>query len=69
MKTPDAHDSLINSVEHWRSRAKEMRTLAEEAEDPHAKAAMLRIADDYELLATRAEERRSGRQTLGHAPR
>ena len=67
MMTPVARD-LLNNVEHWRSRAKEMRTLAEEVADPHATAAMLRIADDYDLLAARAEERRSGRQARADAP-
>jgi hypothetical protein len=45
------------AVEHWRSRAEEMRTLAEDLRDLVAKATMLDIADQYEKLAFRAEQR------------
>ena len=53
----------INDPQHWRDRAKEARALADQINDVEAKAAMLRIAEDYERLAKRAEAR-----GLGHLP-
>jgi len=50
----------INDPEHWRQRAQEMRDLAAEIKDPLFKQTMLRIAEDYDRLATRAEERARG---------
>ena len=52
--------SYINHPEHWRDRAEEARKLAEQIEDADSKAAMLRIAKDYERLAERAELRAKG---------
>ena len=52
--------SFINDPEHWRQRAEEIRTLADDMKDDISKQMMLRIAGDYERLAQRAEERARG---------
>ena len=52
---------FINEPDHWRARAEEARNLANQMNDPESKDAMLRIADDYERLANRAENRAGGR--------
>jgi hypothetical protein len=47
----------ICDPEHWHRRADEMRRIADEISVlPHAKASMLRIAEEYDRLAVRAEE-------------
>jgi hypothetical protein len=46
----------------WRERAEEARILAEELRDPDARRTMFGIADVYERMAERAEDRLSGRQ-------
>ncbi len=51
---------LLNNSVHWQFRAREARLLAEKLnDDPDAKAAVLKIADDYDDLAARAAERRA----------
>jgi len=52
--------SFINDPAHWRQRAEEMRTLAEDMSNAETRAMMERIARDYEFLARRAEERQTG---------
>ena len=49
--------SLINDPEHWRKRADEARSLADDMKDEISKQMTLQIADDYEHLAKRAEQR------------
>jgi len=49
--------SLLDDPEHWRSRAEEARSVAEQPSNPEAKRTMLRIAAEYELLAEQAERR------------
>ena len=48
--------SVPPNQEHWRRRANEIRDLAARVRDPGAKAALLRVAADYEQLASRAED-------------
>ena len=52
--------SFINDPEHWRNRAEEARTLADQMSDEASKQTMLRIAADYERLAERAALRAQG---------
>ena len=52
--------SPINDPEHWRKRAEEARAIAEELTDAKEREKMLKLAEDYEKLAKRAEHR-SGR--------
>jgi len=52
--------SFINDPAHWRRRAEEARTIAEQMSDSPSKEAMLRIAKDYERLAERAAQRAKG---------
>jgi hypothetical protein len=50
----------INDSKHWRDRAAEMRALADGMTDSETKAIMRNLADDYEKLAVRAEQRADG---------
>ena len=45
----------INDPEHWRNRAEEARTIAEQMSDRDAIATMLHVAGEYEDLAQKAE--------------
>jgi hypothetical protein len=47
----------IDDPEHLRMRSAEMRVRADRAVFPETKQGLLRIADDYEVLAARAEQR------------
>jgi hypothetical protein len=47
--------ALLDDPEHWRSRAEEVRAVAEQLSDAEAKRTMLRIATDYDRLAEHAE--------------
>ena len=49
--------SLINNPQHLRKRADEARSLADDMKDEISKQMTLQIADDYEYLAKRAEQR------------
>ena len=47
----------INDAKHWRDRAAEMRVLSGEMKDFEARTLMLKLANDYDKLADRAEDR------------
>lgn len=57
--------NATNDLEHWRKRAEEARAIAVQMTSPHTKAVMLKIAQDYEKLAKRAEERAGERSPTG----
>jgi len=46
---------FLKDSQRWRDRADEMRSLASETNDPESRTLMLRLANDYESLARRAE--------------
>jgi hypothetical protein len=48
---------LFYHPKHWRKRADEARSLADDMKDEISKQMMLQIADDYEHRAKRAEQR------------
>jgi hypothetical protein len=52
--------SHVNDSQHWRDRAAEMRALSDMMNDFDAVAIMLRLADDYDTLADRADIRSNG---------
>jgi predicted DNA-binding ribbon-helix-helix protein len=49
--------SKVSDPQHWRRRAEEARTLADELTDADAKCKMLKIAEDYEKLSIQAVQR------------
>ncbi len=46
-----------NDAKHWSDRVAEMRALSAEMKDFETRTLMLRLANDYDKLADRAEER------------
>jgi hypothetical protein len=53
MPTP----SLLNDPAHWRQRAQETRSIADQCDDARAKQTMLEIAQHYEQIAAIAQTR------------
>lgn len=49
--------SLLNDPAHWHLRAQEAKLLAKTLDDPEAKVATLKIAEEYDRLAARAAQR------------
>ena len=58
---PCAMSTPIDDPNNWLDRAEEARTVAQQLDDPAAKRMMVGIAESYERLAQRAEERRKQR--------
>lgn len=48
---------FADDPEHWHARAKDARSLAKAIADPEAREKMLRVAEAYERMAARADER------------
>jgi hypothetical protein len=57
----------INDAKHWRDRAAEIRVLSDEIKDWEAQRMMLKLANDYDKLADRAEDR-AARDMPGPSP-
>ncbi len=53
-------NSILDKPAHWLERAEEARSIAEQLSDPESRRMMLRIAEDYERLATHARRRKKG---------
>ena len=47
----------IYDAKHWRDRAAQMRVLSDEIKDLEAQRTMLKLANDYDKIADRAEDR------------
>jgi hypothetical protein len=56
---------FVNEPDHWRARAVEARTLASRIKESQSRDAMLSIAEGYERLAKRAQDRAAGRYQTG----
>jgi hypothetical protein len=51
--------SILHDPEHWIVRAQEARAIADETDNPMVRRSMLKIAEEYQLLAKRAGKRAS----------
>jgi hypothetical protein len=54
--------NLLNDAQHWRDRAEEARVIAAGMHDEVARRQMFAIAEGYDRLAQRAEERTKSNQ-------
>ncbi len=57
----------INDAKHWRDRAAEMRVLSDIMKDERSQRILLKLANDYDRLADRAEDR-AARNNLAPSP-
>jgi hypothetical protein len=48
--------SFLSDPEHWRTRAEEARSLAQDIKEASTKEALLQIADEYDQVAHRVED-------------
>jgi len=55
-ETPLAGLSMLDNAEHWRERAEKTRTIADKVLDIESKFRLMKIADEYNRLAKRAEK-------------
>jgi hypothetical protein len=60
--------SYRNDPVHWRNRARSMRMRVEETDNVHAKAMMLKLADDYDRRGEEAEARIGGGPSMKLLP-
>jgi hypothetical protein len=51
---------VYGTAEHWLERARKAREMTPHMEDTVARQAMLAVADNYEIVAKRAEARAAG---------
>ena len=58
----------LNGAKHWRDRAAEMRVLSCDMKAFDARTLMLKLANNYDELADRAEDR-AARDAPGPSPR
>jgi hypothetical protein len=58
----------LNDAAHWRDRAAETRVLSEVMTNPETKSTMLKLANDYDVLADRALQRAAHVMTAGVGP-
>jgi hypothetical protein len=50
----------VNDPRHWRDRAAQMRAMSDWMKDAETKAAMLKLAEEYDKLAERVDSSFSG---------
>jgi hypothetical protein len=60
-----AETHILGDPKHWRNRAQETRALADQMSDPDTRRIMIGVAEDYEKLAKRAEERAAKSRASG----